>query len=109
MNSQTKEERYKSICSDLDEVIKLENPCGIMGDGKCVASRMGKLAGYNTCCRKCRYLGETGCKEMILGCKLYFCVIAWKRMSLAGRKVVLNSRLRAEMNGFGGIMGEKEF
>lgn len=100
-------EKYKSLCLELDLISQEENPCKFE-NGKCWASRKGILTEFNTCCRRCRHLGENGCTITCLGCKLWFCLPAWENLSRGSRKTIENIKLSAMLLGFHGIIGEKE-
>jgi hypothetical protein len=100
-------EKYKSLCRELDLISQKENPCRFV-NGICFMSRECWLTEFNTCCRRCRHLGENGCTETILGCKLWFCLLAWGNLSRGSRKTIENIRKSAMVLGFHGIIGEKE-
>ena len=101
------ETKYNFLCATMDAIISDVNMCGFE-DGGCVAFRMGKLGEYRTCCRRCRYLGDNGCTEKILGCKFHFCGIAKSRIP----QVILRKIEFLEHEGIGSgfhlIVGEKE-
>jgi hypothetical protein len=100
-------DKYKSLCKSLDLISQKENPCRIE-NGRCGASREGVLKGFNTCCRRCQYLGENGCTINCLGCKLWYCLPAWGNLSRQSKKTIESIRKSAILLGFSGIIGEKE-
>lgn len=102
-----KERKYNFLCDTMDAIIKDLNPCGFE-NGECVASRKGLLGEYNTCCRKCRYLGENGCKESVLGCKIYFCGEAKCNLDRITMRRISLLEDKAIGEGFHLIIGEKE-
>ena len=102
-----KERKYNFLCDTMDAIIKDVNPCGFE-NGECIASRKGKLGEYKTCCRKCRYLGEDGCTEKILGCKFHFCGIAKGSIPQITMRKIEFLEYSAIESGFHLIVGEKE-
>lgn len=101
-------EKYLELCTRLDAVNQRENPCHFV-DRRCAMSRTGHLNGdYDSCCRKCQYLNGKGCRKQVLGCKLWFCLYAWNRISPKGKKEIEIIRNEAIAHGFSGIVGEDE-
>ena len=97
---------YLELCDKLDEINNRENPCQIEG-GTCIAHRKGLLKA-KTCCRGCVYLGNKGCLNPNVGCKVYYCLYAWSKISQKGKNEIETIKLKAMGNNFPGIMGEKE-
>jgi len=101
--------KYLELCARLDAINKKEDPCHFV-DGKCVISRNGHLEGdYDSCCRKCGYLNGKGCRKSVIGCKLWWCLYAWNRISPKSRKEIEAIRAEAIAHGFSGIVGECSF
>jgi len=99
--------KYTELCDKLDAISQEYNPCQFEG-GKCIASRKGLLGEYSSCCRRCRYLGDNGCTEKVLGCKMWYCGEALSRLPVLEWEGIDNIRFDGATSGFHMIIGEKQ-
>lgn len=69
---------YDKACTILDDSIPKKNICGF-SNLKCGLHKCNKLNYNYGCCRKCRYVTDSGCPSSNLACKLFNCSYVKKR------------------------------
>lgn len=76
LNIKNKKDRlayvYDTACKEIDNRYKGINICGFKNK-KCFVQIKKPECGCYGCCRKCKYVTNTGCSTMNLACKLFFC------------------------------------
>lgn len=79
----TKEEQYNRLCKEVDELLKLHDPCKFI-DGQCIYSREQGIKDMHCCGPNCRWLGTGGCETSNLACKTGFgCDALYRNYDLA--------------------------
>ncbi len=99
--------KYNELCDRLDAISHKYNPCQFE-NGKCIASRKGLLGEYSSCCRRCRHLGDNGCTERILGCKMWYCGEALSNLPALVWEEINYLKIEGFTSGFHMIIGEKQ-
>lgn len=72
---------YDSTCDYIDNYYNHENICGFK-NRQCYVQQAKKTNSKYGCCRKCKYVTDTGCPTKNLACKLFNCskVLCKKRI-----------------------------
>lgn len=75
---------YDNLCKQIDTYYQDKNICKFE-HGKCFIQKKKKKY-TNGCCRRCKYVGPTGCTSSNFACKMFYCSSAAKGYTLLTEK-----------------------